>query len=563
MSELSIIIASYNRAQMLRTCLESLARQTQPANDFEVIVIVDGSTDDTQDMLAHLAVPFALRVLFQQNSGQAAACNAGIAQAQSQYCLFLDDDLIPSPDLVVEHLRIQRQHNGVVAVGHLDTRVSEHADRFTCYVADSLNQHYARTEQGNRPPSFRDCYSGNLSVPRASLLAIGGFAEDLPRTYDIELGYRLTAHGLSVVYLPLASARQQYVKKFRAIARDAEGEGTASMRLFRRHPGLLPHLPLGAFGEATWREQLFRRILLRLDVGYRFLEVLSRLLSRYPDQDAWYRAVYRYFYWRGVRKALRDDDTWHRLTTGTVILMYHALGHPGETASRYLVPGHAFSRQLAWLKWSRYHVLGLEEFLQYRREYRLPPARSIVLTLDDGYADNQIVGVPLLRRFGFPATIFLISHFLGGKNSWDHDGELAGRPLLSVEDTRAALAAGMTCGVHTRTHPRLTDVTEDRAWDEIFGARADLEEYLQRAVTTFAYPYGKHDRHLEQVVTRAGFLGACTIVGGKNYPATSPFTLRRVEVFGTDSLIGFALLLCRGSRRSRHTWWGRRGSTAL
>jgi len=122
MVELSIIIPTYTRVDSLRTCLESLSHQTQPAADYEVIVIVDGSTDGTCEMLERLTPPYRLRVYWQPNSGQTEARNRGIALAEGRYCLFLDDDIIAGPELVAEHLRAQREHSGVIGLGRLETK---------------------------------------------------------------------------------------------------------------------------------------------------------------------------------------------------------------------------------------------------------------------------------------------------------------------------------------------------------------------------------------------------------------------------------------------------------
>src|SRR5919205_3892081 len=113
--ELSVIIPTYNRREPLRTCLEALSGQT--IANFEVVVVIDGSTDGTREMLAAMATPYALRAIWQQNSGQCAARNHGAAMANGRYFLFLDDDIIADPGLVAGHLRAQLEHGGILALG--------------------------------------------------------------------------------------------------------------------------------------------------------------------------------------------------------------------------------------------------------------------------------------------------------------------------------------------------------------------------------------------------------------------------------------------------------------
>src|SRR5262245_27959567 len=114
MIEISVIIPTYNRAERLRACLEALNRQTQPGSDFEVVVVVDGSTPETFQLLASLTTPYTLVVISQNHLGQCQALNRGVEAARGRYCLFLDDDMLASPQLIAEHLRVQRLHDKVV-----------------------------------------------------------------------------------------------------------------------------------------------------------------------------------------------------------------------------------------------------------------------------------------------------------------------------------------------------------------------------------------------------------------------------------------------------------------
>jgi glycosyltransferase involved in cell wall biosynthesis/peptidoglycan/xylan/chitin deacetylase (PgdA/CDA1 family) len=554
MTQLSIIIPTYNRAEMLRACLEALFHQTQPATDFEVIVVVDGSTDGTRDMLANLAPPWKLRVIWQANSGPGTARNRGAEAATGRYFLFLDDDIIADARLVAEHLRVQRAHEGIIGLGQLTLTLLGRADGFTRFFAERWRDHYARLDR-TRSPSFNDCWSGNLSLPGSAFIEAGGFAVDLPRCEDLELGYRLERRGLSFVYIPDAIGHQDHRKGLRGLAADYEKMGVANVEMYRRHPSILPAMRLGSFGNATMREILLRRILLAIGFPTRALAVIDPLLESRPWAQEWYRFLERYSFWRGVRQAVPDRDTWRRLTRGPVILMYHTFGKPGEPPSRYVIPVRRFARQMAWLKWRRYHVLSLEEFLRYRCEHSLPPARSVVITIDDGYADTRTFAYPILHRYGFPATIFLVSQLVGATNQWDGYGELAGRPLLSWSDIREMRHNGIHFGAHSRTHVWLTTLPPSAAEDEVDGSRVDLERELALPIRTYAYPYGEYDQMTQTIAERSGFLGACSASEGVNDPAVSRYALRRIEVRGTHGLAAFALTLAAGKTRALSALW--------
>lgn len=243
-----------------------------------------------------------------------------------------------------------------------------------------------------------------------------------------------------------------------------------------------------------------------------------------------------------------------RLASATPILMYHAFAGPGEPASRFIIPLRRFSLQMAWLKGRRYHVLSLNEYLDYRRQSCPPPERSVVITIDDGYREVLTRAYPVLRRHGFPATVFLPTRRMGACNDWDRDGPLAGRPLLSWSEALALLDGGLSFGAHTRTHPRLATLGVEQARCEIAGSRADLEQALSMQVRHFAYPFGEYNAALEAEAADAGFEAACSVDPGLNTAATPVFALRRMEVFGTDSLLRFAVMLWVGNllpRRKR------------
>ena len=101
----SVLIPTYNRRAFLQQTLKSLEAQSAGADRYEVVVAVDGSTDDTVETLKNLTTTYPLRWVYQRNQGSAAASNTAARQAQHQILIFLDDDQVASPELVAVHIR--------------------------------------------------------------------------------------------------------------------------------------------------------------------------------------------------------------------------------------------------------------------------------------------------------------------------------------------------------------------------------------------------------------------------------------------------------------------------
>jgi glycosyltransferase involved in cell wall biosynthesis/peptidoglycan/xylan/chitin deacetylase (PgdA/CDA1 family) len=542
---LSVIIPTYNRVELLRTCLEALSRQTQPAETFEVLVIVDGSTDGTMEMLEDLETPFPLRPVRQENSGQAAALNRGIDEASGRYCLFLDDDIVAAPELIGEHLRAQQSREKTVAAGQITVELSEHADWYAHAFAEGWRQHYQDLNSGASSLTWEGCYSGNLSAPRGLLVSLQGFSTQLSRGFDVELGYRLCQAGCHLQYLSAAVGCQMENKRFPELSRDAERAGAAESWMYQRDPAMLSQ-SLGSFAAASWRKLLLQRLLLGLRVPPRLLAALGPFLRTPLRRYSWHGFIQNLCYWRGVRRTVREQDVWKRLTAGTPILLYHAIGTRGEPAGAFVMPARRFASHMNWIRRLGYTPLSLADFLACRRTRTFPPARSVVITLDDGYEDNFANAFPILKEHNIPASIFLVSRYVDQANHWDTAGELAHRPLMNWRQIKEMDAQGIRFGAHTRTHADLTAVTPSEAEIEIAISRNEIERELGRPVETFAYPFGRHDPAVQEMVVISGYAAGCTVDAGLNTPTTPSQALRRSEIQGTDTLIRLAFALWFG-----------------
>ncbi len=541
--ELSVLIASHNRRDLLRRCLDSLAAQAAVPGEFEVIVAADGATDGTVEMAESYTAPFQLRVLRLEKGGKSAAVNAAIEAAAGSACLFLDDDVIASPRLVAEHLAAHREDPRSVGIGALTQQPPDARDWFARAYAVSWDKRYRELE--DRRPDWTDCYGGNLSAPRASLLEIGGVVTDLEAVEDLDLGFRLVAAGCVPRYLPRAHGVHDDQKLRGRMLADTERFGTFCAAYTERLPATRAKL-LGWFLQTTPREILLRRALLALRASPRLLAAAGAAIPGKGRRQVWFGFVSRYTFWRGVRLGM-TRARWRQTTGGTPVLMYHGFSDSGER-DRYLMPARSFARQMRLLALLRYRVIALEQLAEALRQGVAPPRRAVVITIDDGYRDNLEIAQPILRRHGFPAIVFLVTAMLGAKSEWSKRGASAWRPLLSAEQVKAMRAEGMRFGGHTRTHSRLPETGSDQIDAEVGGCREDLERLLGEPIESFAYPYGGYDERAAAAVERAGFGVACTVEPQLAGPGSEPMEIPRIEVRGADSALTFLRKLWLGDR---------------
>jgi glycosyltransferase involved in cell wall biosynthesis len=389
MIELSIVIPTYNRVARLRACLEALDRQAAADGVFEVIVVVDGSSDGTMQMLEAFEASFPLVPVWQENAGQPTALNRGIAEARGRYCLFIDDDIVTTPDVVAEHLGAQRSRDNVAAIGQLTLLIPDDADWYLRAFAAGWRRHYADLAQRSDALTWEDCYSGNLSVPRALLVRSGGFSTEISRGFDVELAGRLQRLGASFVYLPGAVGAQDERKGFRELSRDGEQAGYSDATLYLRDPANLS-TNLGWFCHGDWRKVLLRRVLLKLGVPVALLAAFGPLLPS-GAQQLWQSFLQNLSYWRGVRRAIADAGLWARISEGVAILDYPA-GADRSDATQTSEPTAA-ARHLRWMRRLGYRPLGIEEFLRCQRERRFPSPRSVVVMTGCGIDRPGLNGV--------------------------------------------------------------------------------------------------------------------------------------------------------------------------
>ncbi|WP_410535576.1 polysaccharide deacetylase family protein [Streptomyces sp. KL2] len=210
------------------------------------------------------------------------------------------------------------------------------------------------------------------------------------------------------------------------------------------------------------------------------------------------------------------------------VLMYHSVAEHTEDPYNVTVSPGRLDRQLRWLRRRGLRGVGVGELLRERSAGR--GAGLVGLTFDDGYADFIGEAVPLLRRHGCTATVFVLPGRLGGDNEWDPLGPR--KPLLTEAGVRAAVGAGMEVGSHGLLHLDLTAADDETLRRETEGSRLVLEEITGRRVEGFCYPYGTVDHRAVRAVRAAGYAYACAIDPG---PLTGLHALPRVHVGEEDT----------------------------
>jgi peptidoglycan/xylan/chitin deacetylase (PgdA/CDA1 family) len=220
---------------------------------------------------------------------------------------------------------------------------------------------------------------------------------------------------------------------------------------------------------------------------------------------------------------------------GIPVLMYHRvdpqLSAPDPITVSLTVMQPTFESELKVLRSAGYQSTTLAAVRDALDRHTPLPARRLVLTFDDGYEDNYAVVFPLLRRYGFTATFFVVTSSVGIR---DH---------LTVAQIREMAQAGMDIESHGVHHIDFSALSVDDARRELVRSRETIAGWTGRPVTFFAYPAGRYSAALEHLLDALGYRGALTERPGFVTLDSRPFILERVRISHDDTPESFALKL--------------------
>ena len=215
------------------------------------------------------------------------------------------------------------------------------------------------------------------------------------------------------------------------------------------------------------------------------------------------------------------------------ILCYHRIG---QATGRMTLSAASLAQQFEWLAGNGYSVVRLQDLLGFLEGRQALPARSVVLTFDDGYESHHRLLLPLLKKHGFPATVFLYTDFVGGSDalSWSQMQEMVASGLVDIQ-------------AHSKTHANLIERAPDetdaryrqRIEAEVRLPRETIERRLQQPVQNYAYPFGDTNEIVLELLARHHYQLAVTVHPGGNPFYAQPLMLHRVMIFGGHTLEDF------------------------
>jgi peptidoglycan/xylan/chitin deacetylase (PgdA/CDA1 family) len=215
--------------------------------------------------------------------------------------------------------------------------------------------------------------------------------------------------------------------------------------------------------------------------------------------------------------------------------MYHQVAPAGpDYLARNRIRPDVFEEQLRYLHDEGFHTIDLEEWRRAIQAQEPIPGRAVILTFEDGYLDFKNYAWPLLQRYGFSATVFLIAERIG-QSGWDQIyGEEV--PLVGWKDIHQLQDEGVEFGSHSAVLRWLTELSFAEVVSEGARSRAILERGLKRPVTAFAYPHGAEDQVVQHLIGACGYVFGLSCQPGPSKFYDPLLALPRIEIMGSDGL---------------------------
>jgi peptidoglycan/xylan/chitin deacetylase (PgdA/CDA1 family) len=217
------------------------------------------------------------------------------------------------------------------------------------------------------------------------------------------------------------------------------------------------------------------------------------------------------------------------------ILAYHKVDTRLELGGTMISPKR-FAGHLDYFKRNGYQSITLSRAVELMRQGESGGKKYLCLTFDDAYAGLYQHAFPLLKEYGFTATVFAVTDYAGRTNDWDINWGGLKFGHLSWEQMKEMQACGIEFGSHGKTHRDLRSLSPEQLGEELAGSRQAMEQNLGLPVSTLSYPFGLYNERVQQAAVDTGYLSACSLSPGRKNSDIDYYALRRCGVYVTDLL---------------------------
>lgn len=222
--------------------------------------------------------------------------------------------------------------------------------------------------------------------------------------------------------------------------------------------------------------------------------------------------------------------------------MYHSISeHVGnEKHNKWRVKPNDFEKQMHWFYKNNWKSFTISELVKLDEI----PEKSFVITFDDGYEDNYLNAFPILKKYNFKATIYLVPN--QKTNYWEEKNTSVLSNLLNEKQILEMQNSGLIeFGSHTLSHVNLSTINDEQLLNELKKSKEEVEKITNQECEAFAYPYGKFDDKIVQAVKNVGYKNATVVKRGLFEQNDDVFTIKRVGILGTESFVDFLLKVSR------------------
>lgn len=231
------------------------------------------------------------------------------------------------------------------------------------------------------------------------------------------------------------------------------------------------------------------------------------------------------------------SSPWKNSSIKIPVLAYHSVSKNG-TENRFTVSSAEFRQQMKYLHDEGYQTISLQQFRTILQGKVKNNGKQILITFDDGYENTYTEAYPIMKQYGYIATLFVITDWMDGRN------------YINWDQAKLLHRNGWDIMPHTKNHKSLPLLTKGDQLDEITSAKRNIENHLHTKVRVFAYPYGFRDKTTVDILKSNGFDYAFTFENGITDASQDPLLMKRLIIWGNKSLASFEENMRRVSENS-------------